>query len=274
MIVQFKMVSPPSEREPFRCRLPIVVGRSKDEAKFRIRQDLVSRRHCEFFEREGVVYVRDLESTNGTFVDDHQLPKSTHKEVPSGSVVRVGVTSFTVHYQSPAAVPVAANHDQQSTGEAHPEAVDGQSEGNEPGVEPPQSIPLPHEDALGDVVDGTAAAASGGCSEEASTPPDASDSPPEPPPEPEPEPERTFEPTPEPTFEPEPEPTPEPTPEPEPERTFEPEPEPTTKGFEFLLDGGQPSEESSDSPWKAVSDDAAQEAPDDDQLNDFFKGLK
>ena len=251
MIVQFKMVSPPSEREPFRCRLPIVVGRSKDEAKFRIRHDLVSRRHCEFFERDGVVYVRDLESTNGTFVDDHQLPKSTHKAVPSGAVVRVGATSFTVHYQSPAAVPAAASHDQQGTGEADrtvraavadPEAIDGQSEGNEPGVEPPQSTPLPHEDALGDVVDGTAAAASAGCSEEASTPPDASDSPPEP--------EPTFEPTPEPT------------------------PEPTTKGFEFLLDGGQPSEESSDSPWKAVSDDAAQDAPDDDQLNDFFKGLK
>ena len=66
----------------------------------------------------------------------------------------------------------------------------------------------------------------------------------------------------------------EPEPAPESKDTPEPTPEPTTKGFEFLLDGGQPSEESSDSPWKAVSDDAAQDAPDDDQLNDFFKGLK
>ena len=119
MIVRFNVVSPASKRKTFTVRLPILIGRG-DEAKFRVQHDLVSRRHCEFFERDGKVYVRDLGSTNGTFLNDEQIPLSTKTPVPSGATVRVGPLSFTVdcHSQgvSHVGVPVAETADDRKAG--------------------------------------------------------------------------------------------------------------------------------------------------------------
>jgi len=100
MVVRFHVVSPVAKKRTFTVRLPILLGRG-EEAKFRIQHDLVSRKHCEFFERQGQVYVRDLGSTNGTFLDDEQVPVSTKTVVPPGGIVRVGGLSFAVEYQSP-----------------------------------------------------------------------------------------------------------------------------------------------------------------------------
>jgi predicted component of type VI protein secretion system len=102
MVVRFHIVAPQAKQRTFTVRLPILLGRS-EEAKFRIQHDLVSRRHCELFERDGAVYVHDLGSTNGTFVDDEQIPTSTKTVVRPGGVVRVGGLAFRVDYE-PAAV--------------------------------------------------------------------------------------------------------------------------------------------------------------------------
>lgn len=82
-------------------RLPVLVGRSDaPEIKLRIPKDSVSRRHCEFFRDEaGQVCIRDLESTNGTFVDGRQLDPRVATPVSSGSVVKVGNVGFRVEYQ-------------------------------------------------------------------------------------------------------------------------------------------------------------------------------
>ena len=100
MNVRFVVIAPESKKGTFTVRLPIVVGRS-EEAKFRIQQDRVSRKHCEFFDQEGVVYLRDLGSTNGTFLDDEQVPTSGKTPVTSGGVVRVGGLEFRVEYNMP-----------------------------------------------------------------------------------------------------------------------------------------------------------------------------
>lgn len=100
MVVRFHVVSPAAKQRTFTVRLPILLGRG-EEAKFRIQHDLVSRKHCEFFERHGQVYVRDLGSTNGTFVNDEQVPVSTKTSVPPGALVRVGGLSFKVEYEPP-----------------------------------------------------------------------------------------------------------------------------------------------------------------------------
>lgn len=100
MIVHFHVLSPPAKQRSFTARLPLLLGRG-EEAKFRIQHDLVSRRHCEFFARDGRVFIHDLGSTNGTFLDDEPLPVSTKTEVPPGAVVRVGGLSFRVDYQPP-----------------------------------------------------------------------------------------------------------------------------------------------------------------------------
>jgi predicted component of type VI protein secretion system len=100
MNVRFVVVTPESKKGTFTVKLPIVVGRS-EEAKFRIQQDRVSRKHCEFFGHDGVVYLRDLGSTNGTFLDDEQVPASEKMPIKSGAVVRVGGLAFRVEYDMP-----------------------------------------------------------------------------------------------------------------------------------------------------------------------------
>ena len=97
MNIQFVVIAPKSKAGTFTVRLPIVVGRS-EEAKFRIQQDRVSRKHCEFFGTDGQVFVRDLGSTNGTFLDDEQIPTSCKTPVSSGAIVRVGSLAFRVEY--------------------------------------------------------------------------------------------------------------------------------------------------------------------------------
>jgi len=104
MNIRFVVVSPASQKRAVPVRLPILVGRS-EEARFRIQQDSVSRRHCEFFTTDDAVFVRDLGSTNGTFLDDEEIPASTATAVPSGTVVRVGGVAFRVEYESAVSPP-------------------------------------------------------------------------------------------------------------------------------------------------------------------------
>jgi pSer/pThr/pTyr-binding forkhead associated (FHA) protein len=104
MNARFVIVTPASQKRAITVRLPILVGRS-EEAKFRIQQDSVSRRHCEFFTTDDAVFVRDLESTNGTFLDDEEITASTPTVVPSGTVVRVGGVAFRVEYESAVSRP-------------------------------------------------------------------------------------------------------------------------------------------------------------------------
>lgn len=140
MIVRFHVLSPPSKQRSFTARLPLLLGRG-EEANFRIQHDLVSRRHCEFFARDGRVFLHDLGSTNGTFLDDEQVPVSTKTAVSPGAVVRVGGLSFRVEYKLPheaeAASPTHAADVEEDAGAGRdPEAsrVAGPSDAGEDGV--------------------------------------------------------------------------------------------------------------------------------------------
>jgi predicted component of type VI protein secretion system len=48
------------------------VGRH-DECQIRIKSSQVSRRHCELFEKKGLLLIRDLGSANGTFVNGKKI---------------------------------------------------------------------------------------------------------------------------------------------------------------------------------------------------------
>jgi pSer/pThr/pTyr-binding forkhead associated (FHA) protein len=109
MDVRFVVVAPASVKRSVAVRLPILVGRS-DEARFRLRQDSVSRRHCEFFIEDDAVHVRDLGSTNGTFLDGAEIAADTATVVPPGAVVQVGGMAFRVEYE-PAARRSATSDD-------------------------------------------------------------------------------------------------------------------------------------------------------------------
>ncbi len=92
-------------------RLPVVVGRSDaPEIKLHIRNDSVSRRHCEFLlDDQGQVCLRDLESTNGTTLDGKPLEPRVAVPVASGSRVKLGEIGFRIEYAVPG--KAAASHD-------------------------------------------------------------------------------------------------------------------------------------------------------------------
>ena len=98
MHVQFVV---PFLKDSERCyarKLPIVVGRSA-EAKFRIPLDSVSRRHCEIFEKDGGVFVRDLGSTNGTLLDGELVAVAIPTRVRPGGMIQVGGVAIRIEYQ-------------------------------------------------------------------------------------------------------------------------------------------------------------------------------
>ncbi len=73
----------------------IVLGRGS-ETDVRIDDRWVSRRHCELAESDGMVVVRDLGSTHGTFVNGRQVSEAPLR--PDDKLT-VGLTSFVASYR-------------------------------------------------------------------------------------------------------------------------------------------------------------------------------
>ncbi len=70
----------------------LLVGRTEGGvgADVELDDDSVSRRHAEFVVSDGAWLLRDLGSTNGTWVGEWRLPPGEAAEVVPGSTVRVG----------------------------------------------------------------------------------------------------------------------------------------------------------------------------------------
>ncbi len=89
--------------------LPTVIGRGPD-CKVRLPQPLVSRRHCELFEAQGRLIVRDLDSMNGTYVGSQRVEEA---ELPHEGLLTIGAVTFRAIYQpgEPAASDGGTQHD-------------------------------------------------------------------------------------------------------------------------------------------------------------------
>ncbi|WP_285659618.1 FHA domain-containing protein [Actinomycetospora sp. NBRC 106375] len=62
---------------------PVIAGALAD-------LDVVSRRHAEIVRHEGAVWLRDVASANGTFVNDHRLEPGHPVLVAPGDAIRLG----------------------------------------------------------------------------------------------------------------------------------------------------------------------------------------
>ena len=76
-------------------RLPMTVGKLANVSDFVIDDAAVSKMHARFEERDGRVYVRDLNSTNGTVRNGVLLEVNQAVALEPGDKLRFGRTSFT-----------------------------------------------------------------------------------------------------------------------------------------------------------------------------------
>lgn len=69
-----------------------IIGRSPTNTVY-VRDKNVSRVHCQIIVGDQGCVITDLQSTNGTFVNDERI---TEKVLKSGDEVRIGITTFRV----------------------------------------------------------------------------------------------------------------------------------------------------------------------------------
>lgn len=79
----------------------LVIG-SSPEADLTLPLEIVSRRHVRVFVRSGRVYVSDLNSSNGTFLNAERLMPSRDYEWLPGMLLRLPQVEFELIYQPPA----------------------------------------------------------------------------------------------------------------------------------------------------------------------------
>jgi predicted component of type VI protein secretion system len=75
-------------------KFPSVVGRSP-ECDCRISNPLISRRHCSFFRRNDEIWVRDLDSQNGTRLNGEGVTRE--KSIHEGDELEIGYLPYRVH---------------------------------------------------------------------------------------------------------------------------------------------------------------------------------
>ena len=76
-------------------KLPATIGRAR-EATITLPHTLVSRKHCEIFMQENQLFVKDLKSLNGTYVNNEKISKPT--AIPSGQLLTLGNVTFRALY--------------------------------------------------------------------------------------------------------------------------------------------------------------------------------
>jgi predicted component of type VI protein secretion system len=100
MEVRFIFKSSSGKRQVLARSLPLVIGRSS-KAGLRIpsEKQAVSRRHCEvLLDDQGRVCIRDLGSTNGTFLDGRELGPDDLAPAQSGAGIKLGDVGFRIEY--------------------------------------------------------------------------------------------------------------------------------------------------------------------------------
>lgn len=110
-----------------RLQLPAIVGRGR-ETQVTVQHSLVSRQHCELLERNGRLFVRDLGSLNGTYVNNFRI--QTEEPLLPGQLLTLGNITFRAKYElagapaNPEPTPaVDANHKAANHKSDRPRAV-------------------------------------------------------------------------------------------------------------------------------------------------------
>src|SRR5688572_20106335 len=90
-----------ANKSEVKLKLPTTIGRSR-KADLTVAHPKVSRHHCEIFEREGVLMVKDFGSLNGTFIENNRITESVLKP---GDKLTVGPLTFVAVYEPTGPIP-------------------------------------------------------------------------------------------------------------------------------------------------------------------------
>jgi len=99
------------------------VGRSS-ECQLRPASQAISKKHCTLEVRDDKCFVTDLDSTNGTYINDERI--QGERELHNGQILKIGPLEFQVKFiqpTAPAAPPVEAPAEAEETVEAPPPAA-------------------------------------------------------------------------------------------------------------------------------------------------------
>lgn len=135
-----------------------VVGRDA-ECDLRIESDLLSRRHAELTIEEDVLKVVDLESTNGTYLNDERIQSAVARP---GDALRFDQHAFVVVGPTPTSFGAQAEAEERTVmrGEEQTRFAEATQFGEPPGErpnEPPDQVPQPPLAAPAEVADATPA---------------------------------------------------------------------------------------------------------------------
>ncbi len=103
------------------------IGRS-ESCNLRPKSESVSRKHCIMVLRDNKVLVQDLNSRNGTFVNEKRLPPDKAKILVSGDKLRVGKLDFEVLIEH--GLQAAKRPEVKDVGEAAARTVEGSADGS------------------------------------------------------------------------------------------------------------------------------------------------
>jgi pSer/pThr/pTyr-binding forkhead associated (FHA) protein len=103
MLVKLKILKGPSVGKEVKLPAPkCLIGR-QEGCHMRAQSDAVSRRHCVIVTTENEVVVRDLNSRNGTIVNEQRITEET--VLLNGDIVRIGPLEFEVCIEKKAGKP-------------------------------------------------------------------------------------------------------------------------------------------------------------------------
>jgi hypothetical protein len=108
MDVKLVVVGGEAPATEYSLTLPSIVGRSRS-ADVKLGHPLVSRKHCELYESEGQLAVRDLGSLNGTFVGEERIGEAVY--LSPGATVTIGAVTFKAVYGDMEAQPADVGAD-------------------------------------------------------------------------------------------------------------------------------------------------------------------
>ena len=103
-----------AKKADIRFKEPMLVGRGSD-CSLPIRHKLVSRKHCEIFEKKGYLYVKDLDSLNGTFIDNERIEGT--KVLKPNQLLTIGNITLRALYEPGKQIETAKKTDEQVNAE-------------------------------------------------------------------------------------------------------------------------------------------------------------